>query len=124
MSESIPIPINDYELEYLQQRWEVRDVGTLMGWGIKLLYDLSKAEESSWSLSLVKMKKGYGGDVIRDHLERPSEVPYDPGYGPAIFQLGYLAPGPRGFTRIDADYLDRVLKKPQVAPVSGSPSPS
>jgi hypothetical protein len=49
-----PISISKEEIDYLSERWEIRDHGEIFSWAIKLLFDLSKLDEAGWRFFLQK----------------------------------------------------------------------
>lgn len=105
MDEEQPIPkgfkelvISADEVNYLSQKFEIRDTRDLFSWGVKLLYDIAKAQEQGWHLTL--MKGQVEDDLFKD----------DRNYRFATFRLEWLVPTSDGFQRIDADLLENKLK--------------
>jgi hypothetical protein len=90
--------ISKDEVDYLSQKFEIRDTRDLFSWGVKLLYDIAKAQEQGWHLTLMK------GEV-EDGMFKS-----DDNYRFATFRLEWLAPTSDGYLRIDADLLEKKMK--------------
>jgi hypothetical protein len=105
MNEEQPIPqgfkqlvISAEEMDYLCHKFEIRDHRDLFSWGVKLLYDIAKAEEQDWHMTLMKGKVEEG--IFKN----------DGDYRFAAFCLEWLAPSLEGHPRIDADLLEKKMK--------------
>lgn len=89
------------EVDYLVRYWELKDHGELFAWGAKLLYDLTKLDESGWPVSIAKATVD----------EDTKEVHYAPGYRQMVMLMKWMGPSPEGWRRLPSpETLDRVLK--------------
>jgi hypothetical protein len=84
------LSVSKEEMDYLSQRWEIRDHSELFSWSIKLLYDLSKLDESGWRLFLQKCE--FDADNKMFIL--------DENYTSLGFLIEWLAPTNNGFMRL------------------------
>lgn len=84
------LAISRDEMDYLSQRWEVRDHKELFVWAIQLLHDLSKLDEEGWMLSLVK------GTFNQDN----KKVNLDQGYKSVHFKMEWLGPKNEEYMRL------------------------
>lgn len=89
------------EMDYLKSYWELRDNGPLFGWAIRLLHDLTKADEMGWCVVLQK--------ALID--EETSDVTPDPNYRAATFRLKWLAPEDNVFLRLPVANLEKTMKR-------------
>lgn len=48
------LDISAKEMDYLSQKFEIRNHTELFSWGIKMLYDITKLDEGGWRLSFQK----------------------------------------------------------------------
>ncbi len=86
------------EIEYLKSYWELRDAGPLFGWALRLLHDLTKADEDGWCLVLQKGR-----------LDEKEMIP-DPAYKVAAFRLEWLMPRSDGYMRLPIDRLNETMR--------------
>jgi hypothetical protein len=78
------------EMDYLSQKYEIRDHTELFAWGIKMLVDISKLDEDGWRLSFYKC------DIDLEN----KKVDYK-NFSPIHFSsLNVLAPAKEGFARL------------------------
>ncbi len=84
MNEMKKLEINAEEIEYLSQKFEIRDSRDLFAWGIKLLYDIAKFEEEGWIFTLQKGKI--------DQEVSPVQMNMNPNYRILGLLLEWLAP--------------------------------
>ena len=84
------LEISKDEIDYLSDRWEVRDTRDLFSWSINLLYDLSKLDEMGWRLAIQKCEFE---DVNKKMI-------IDKNYNTLIFMLEWLAPRDGAFMRM------------------------
>jgi hypothetical protein len=106
MSEEQPmkfkqLTISAEEMDYLSQKFEIRDHRDLFSAGIKLLYDLAKAEEHNWYFTLTKGEFKFNNEILN--------FLFDENYRQAYFNLQILLPN-NAFARIDVNLLDERLK--------------
>jgi len=89
------------EMDYLSQRWEVRDHRDLLSWGIKLLYDLSKLDEAGWRFALQKC----------DWDMENKKIIRNPEYNDLIFLIEWLSPRDGGFMRLPLiEVVEKITK--------------
>lgn len=94
------LSIQAADMDYLAQYWEMRDHADLMGWALRLLVDLTKADESGWRLSLTKAEIDEVSKVVE----------YHPDYRQMICLLKWLAPNKDGFPRLPSvDTLNKAM---------------
>lgn len=96
------LEISADEMDYLSNKFEIRDHRDIFCWAIKLLHDISKLDEGGWRLSFQKC------DVDLENLK----VDYKP-FNPIHFQgIHNLAPNEFGFARLPTpEFLDERQKK-------------
>ena len=64
------------ELAFLKSYWELRDTREVFQWSLRMLYDLSKADEAGWRMALWKAKLDTEQDnVIINRNYRPAFLP-------------------------------------------------
>ena len=110
MSEENPEPdlskfkmltVSTEEMDYLSQRWELQDHREIFSWGIKLLYDLSKADEGGWRLALIKGEF----DLKNKQWSR------NPEYIDLVFLLEWFAPTEEYWPRLPTiEMLEKASK--------------
>lgn len=94
------LTINAEEIDFLKNYFEIQDHGKIFAFATKLLYDLTKAEQSGWHTILFK------GEYKETGFEFNSDYFY------AAFKMANLTPTNDGrFVRIDAENLENKLKK-------------
>ncbi len=93
--------ISAEELDYLQSYWEIRDAGALVGWSLRLLHDLTKADELGWCIVLQKATID----------EANNDVKPDPNYRAATLRLKWLAPESDGYFRLPWATLEKKMRK-------------
>jgi hypothetical protein len=94
--------ISAVEMDYLHQYWEIRSPGQLFGWALRLLHDLTKADEANWCLLLQK------GELDAD----TKIMTADPAYKAAVFRLEWMMPdGEGGFRRLPLERLEQLMKR-------------
>lgn len=92
------------EMDYLTSYWEIRDHGTLFAMAVKLLHDLTKADENGWRMQLAKAEVN----------EETKRVIQNPDYHTITFLLKWLVPSGDGcYMRIPVENLDalKVVKQ-------------
>lgn len=85
-----PLSIQAADMDYIAQYWEMRDHADLIGWAVRLLVDLTKADEAGWRLSLAKAEID----------ETTKQTIFDPEHRQMVFLLKWLAPNREGFMRL------------------------
>jgi hypothetical protein len=93
----LEIPVD--EMDHLCHLYEIRDHAQVLAWGVKLLYDLSIAQQKGWHMTMFKSEYTDKGLV------------FNPDYWYAAFRLENLAPRDDKYCRIDVDNLEEKLKK-------------
>lgn len=88
--------ISAEEVDHLCQKFEIRDHTHLMSWGVKFLYDLSKAEENGWHMFLQKSEIN------------GKSIALNPDYRYAAFKLEWLSPDAGGQKRIPVENLEKL----------------
>lgn len=86
------------EMDYLTSYWEIRDHGTLFAMAVKLLHDLTKADEKGWRMQLCKAEVN----------EETRQVEMNPDYRTITFLLKWLVPTPEGYRRIPVEKLEEL----------------
>lgn len=82
--------ISAKEIDYLSERFEIRDHRDIFAWAIKLLYDISILDNGGWKLSFEKCEVD---------LEKQKVIYKD--YAPIHFaNIANLVPNEKGFVRL------------------------
>ena len=87
------LTISKEEMNYLSDKFEMRNHGEIFAWSIRLLYDLAKAEEKDWYLSLIK------GDINSE----TQVLDINKDYNFTAFLLEWLCPTFQSYHRINID---------------------
>ena len=85
------------ELAFLKSYWELRDTREVFQWSLRMLYDLSKADEAGWRMALWKAKL----DTEQDN------VIINRNYRPAFLPLSLFAPSSRRYATEDLCWQSR-----------------
>lgn len=83
------LKISSPQIDYLCQKYQIKDSPDLFTWGIHLLYDLSKLDEQNWHLTLTKC-------TIDEDLRITK---YDKTYSLVHFFMKWLSPKQDSFVR-------------------------
>ncbi len=95
------IELSAQEIDYLKSYWEIRNHGEIFAWGAKLLYDLSKLDQSGWRLTLSKAEVD----------ENTKRVEWNPDYRQVVMLMKWLGPNKDGWARLpSAETLNNVMK--------------
>ena len=86
-------------MDFLSEFYEIRNHGDIINWAVKLLHDLTKAEEIGFHMALIKSE-------IED-----GKVSIDPDCQMVHFKMEWLAPSDKGFCRIPLDNLKKISEK-------------
>lgn len=96
------LEISKEEMDYISQRFELRDHKEIFNWAIKLLHDIAKLDEKDWLLTFQKCKINKGAGKLKvDYLK----------YNPVHYQLENLSPIKDGYRRLQSpEFFDKSQK--------------
>lgn len=89
------------EIDYLCEKFDIKDSRDLFSWGIKMLYDLSKLDENGWRLTLNKCEIN----------EETKQVTTNQDYKNVYFLMKWLKPQLESFARLPLpETLEKIMK--------------